>query len=138
MLVVMIEGKKKKKLFFKIVKKQTKMVRFIKINFNKIKPKKYLNKLYGSFNKQKTLLTMCFYSFLTFLGPIITRTFLNDHPDQCPASFCGFYNGVFLWMKYVDITQNNFRAFLPDLELIKANIKRIKNKNKIQLLILIL
>jgi|UniRef100_A0A6C0BZB5 hypothetical protein len=51
---------------------------------------------------KKTLLTMCFYSFLTFfLGPIITRTFLNDHPDQCPAGFLlGFTVSVLLWMKY--------------------------------------
>ena len=50
----------------------------------------------------KTLLIMTFYSFLTFfLGPLITRPFLKEHPDQCPAGFLlGFMVSVFLWMKY--------------------------------------
>ena len=45
---------------------------------------------------------MIFYSFLTFfLGPLITRPFMGDHPDQCPAGFLlGFTVSVFLWMKY--------------------------------------
>ena len=31
---------------------------------------------------------MVFYSFLTFfLGPLITRPFMSDHPDQCIAGF---------------------------------------------------
>ena len=44
---------------------------------------------------------MVFYSFLTFfLGPIITRPFMNDHPDQCVAGFLlGFTVSVLLWMK---------------------------------------
>tara|TARA_B100001057_G_C22026978_1_gene635678 strand:+ start:186 stop:377 length:192 start_codon:yes stop_codon:yes gene_type:complete len=49
-----------------------------------------------------TISTMVFYSFLTFfLGPLITRTFLGEHPDQCVAGFLlGFTISVFLWMKY--------------------------------------
>lgn len=45
---------------------------------------------------------MIFYSFLTFfLGPLITRNFMDDHPDQCVAGFLlGFTVSVFLWMKY--------------------------------------
>ena len=45
---------------------------------------------------------MIFYSILTFfLGPIISRMFLNDHPDQCVAGFLiGFTLSVLLWMKY--------------------------------------
>lgn len=44
---------------------------------------------------------MVFYSFLTFfLGPMITRPFMSDHPDQCIAGFLlGFTASVFLWMK---------------------------------------
>ena len=49
-----------------------------------------------------TISIMVFYSFLTFfLGPLITRTFLGEHPDQCVAGFLlGFTVSVFLWMKY--------------------------------------
>ncbi len=49
-----------------------------------------------------TISIMLFYSFLTFfLGPLITRTFLGEHPDQCVAGFLlGFTISVFLWMKY--------------------------------------
>lgn len=49
-----------------------------------------------------TISIMVFYSFLTFfLGPLITRTFLDEHPDQCVAGFLlGFTISVFLWMKY--------------------------------------
>tara|TARA_B100001769_G_scaffold171293_1_gene134960 strand:+ start:258 stop:455 length:198 start_codon:yes stop_codon:yes gene_type:complete len=45
---------------------------------------------------------MLFYSFLTFfLGPMITRQFLGEHPDQCVAGFLlGFTVSVLLWMKY--------------------------------------
>ncbi len=48
-----------------------------------------------------TLMIMAFYSVLTFiLGPLITRPFMNDHPDQCVAGFLlGFTVSVFLWMK---------------------------------------
>ena len=35
-----------------------------------------------------TMAIMAFYSFLTFfLGPLITRPFMKDHPDQCIAGF---------------------------------------------------
>ena len=45
---------------------------------------------------------MVFYSILTFfVGPVITRPFLGDHPDQCIGGFLlGFTISVFLWMKY--------------------------------------
>lgn len=45
---------------------------------------------------------MVFYSILTFfLGPLITRPFFNEHPDQCVGGFLfGFTISVFLWMKY--------------------------------------
>ena len=45
---------------------------------------------------------MVVYSILTFfLGPILTRSFMGDHPDQCIAGFLlGFTISVFLWMKF--------------------------------------
>jgi hypothetical protein len=45
---------------------------------------------------------MVFYSLLTFfLGPLITRPFMKDHPDQCVAGFLlGFTISILLWMKY--------------------------------------
>ena len=45
---------------------------------------------------------MVFYSLLTFfIGPLVTRPFLNDHPDQCVAGFLvGFTVSILLWMKY--------------------------------------
>ena len=45
---------------------------------------------------------MVLYSFLTFfLGPLITRPFMEEHPDQCIAGFLlGFTVSIFLWMKY--------------------------------------
>ena len=49
----------------------------------------------------KSIGAMIFYSFLTFfLGPLLTRPFMNDHPDQCIAGFLlGFTISIFLWMK---------------------------------------
>ena len=49
----------------------------------------------------KMILAMVFYSLLTyFVGPLVTRPFLNDHPDQCVAGFLlGFTVSVLLWMK---------------------------------------
>ena len=49
-----------------------------------------------------SIMAMIFYSLLTFfLGPLVTRPFLKDHPDQCIAGFLlGFTVSVFLWMKY--------------------------------------
>lgn len=49
-----------------------------------------------------TIAIMVFYSLLTFfLGPMITRTFLSEHPDQCVGGFLlGFTVSVLLWMKY--------------------------------------
>tara|TARA_B100000963_G_scaffold194023_1_gene168880 strand:+ start:160 stop:357 length:198 start_codon:yes stop_codon:yes gene_type:complete len=45
---------------------------------------------------------MVFYSALTFfIGPLVTRPFLGEHPDQCIAGFLlGFTVSVLLWMKY--------------------------------------
>jgi len=45
---------------------------------------------------------MVFYSALTFfIGPLVTRPFMGEHPDQCVAGFLlGFTVSVFLWMKY--------------------------------------
>jgi hypothetical protein len=49
-----------------------------------------------------SIMAMIFYSLLTFfLGPLVTRPFMKDHPDQCVAGFLlGFTVSVFLWMKY--------------------------------------
>ncbi len=45
---------------------------------------------------------MIFYSILTFfIGPFLTRPFMNDHPDQCIAGFLvGFTISILLWMKF--------------------------------------
>ena len=45
---------------------------------------------------------MVFYSLLTFfIGPLVTRPFISEHPDPCPFGFLlGFTVSVFLWMKY--------------------------------------
>ena len=45
---------------------------------------------------------MIFYSILTFfIGPMITRMFLAEHPDQCVAGFLlGFTISILLWMRY--------------------------------------
>tara|TARA_Y100000591_G_scaffold279514_1_gene258078 strand:- start:3949 stop:4140 length:192 start_codon:yes stop_codon:yes gene_type:complete len=50
----------------------------------------------------KTIGAMVLYSFLTFfLGPVVTRPFLGDHPDQCIGGYLlGFTVSIFLWMKY--------------------------------------
>lgn len=50
----------------------------------------------------KTIGAMLLYSFLTFfLGPVVTRPFLGDHPDQCIGGYLlGFTVSIFLWMKY--------------------------------------
>lgn len=49
-----------------------------------------------------SIAVMVFYSILTFfLGPLATRPFMSDHPDQCVAGFLlGFTVSVFLWMKF--------------------------------------
>jgi hypothetical protein len=49
-----------------------------------------------------TISIMVFYSILTFfIGPFITRPFMNEHPDQCVAGFLvGFTLSILLWMKY--------------------------------------
>jgi len=53
-------------------------------------------------SNQQTIMTMIFYSALTyFVGPLVTRPFLGEHPDQCIAGYLlGFTISVFLWMKY--------------------------------------
>lgn len=52
-------------------------------------------------SNQKVIAIMVFYSALTFfIGPLITRPFLGDHPDQCIGGFLlGFTISIFLWMK---------------------------------------
>lgn len=49
-----------------------------------------------------SIAAMVFYSIITFfIGPLITRPFMGDHPDQCIAGFLlGFTVSIFLWMKY--------------------------------------
>ena len=46
---------------------------------------------------------MVFFSVITyFVGPMVTRPFMKDHPDQCVAGFLlGFPISVFIWMKYI-------------------------------------
>ena len=53
-------------------------------------------------SNQKTIMAMIFYSAITyFIGPVVTRPFMGDHPDQCIAGYLlGFTISVFLWMKY--------------------------------------
>tara|TARA_A100001015_G_C14996392_1_gene716398 strand:- start:1565 stop:1756 length:192 start_codon:yes stop_codon:yes gene_type:complete len=53
-------------------------------------------------SSKKMIMVMCFYSILTyFLGPLVTRPFMKEHPDQCVAGFTlGFCISVLLWMKY--------------------------------------
>tara|TARA_Y100000287_G_scaffold164384_1_gene145605 strand:+ start:425 stop:616 length:192 start_codon:yes stop_codon:yes gene_type:complete len=48
------------------------------------------------------IVIMLIYSALTFfIGPLITRPFMKDHPDQCIAGFLlGFTVSIFLWMKF--------------------------------------
>ena len=50
----------------------------------------------------KPIMAMIFYSILTFfLGPLMTRPFLKNHPDQCVFVFLfGFTISIFLWMKF--------------------------------------
>ena len=49
-----------------------------------------------------TIMIMVVYSILTFfVGPLITRPLMKDHPDQCIAGFLlGFTVSIFLWMKF--------------------------------------
>ena len=53
-------------------------------------------------SNQKTIMAMIFYSAITyFIGPLVTRPFMGDHPDQCIAGFLlGFTVSIFLWMKF--------------------------------------
>ena len=50
----------------------------------------------------KTILLMVFFSLLTYIwGPMITRPFLSDHPDQCVAGYLlGVTISSFIWMKW--------------------------------------
>ena len=50
----------------------------------------------------KSIGAMVFYSLLTFfVGPLLTRPFLKNHPDQCIFGFLfGFTISIFLWMKF--------------------------------------
>ena len=53
-------------------------------------------------SNQNVIFIMVIYSALTFfIGPLLTRPFLGDHPDQCIGGFLlGFTISIFLWMKY--------------------------------------
>ena len=53
-------------------------------------------------SNMKTIAALVFYSIITyFIGPLITRPFLGEHPDQCIAGYTlGFCISVILWMKY--------------------------------------
>ncbi len=53
-------------------------------------------------SSQESIGLMVIFSFLTyFLGPVITRNFIGEHPDQCVFGFLfGFTISVFIWMKY--------------------------------------
>ena len=50
----------------------------------------------------KVISAMFAYSALTFfISPLITRYFMDDHPDQCIAGFLvGFTISILLWMKF--------------------------------------
>ena len=54
-------------------------------------------------SNELSIKAMVFFSIITyFIGPMVTREFMSDHPDQCVAGFLlGFTISVFLWMKYV-------------------------------------
>ncbi len=45
---------------------------------------------------------MVFYSLLTFfIGPYLTRSFIDNKPDNCVAGFTlGFAISIILWIKY--------------------------------------
>jgi len=45
---------------------------------------------------------MVFYSILTFfIGPYLTRSFIDNGPDNCIAGFTvGFAISLVLWIKY--------------------------------------
>lgn len=53
-------------------------------------------------SSQESIGLMVLFSFLTyFLGPVITRNFIGEHPDQCVFGYLfGFTISVFIWMKY--------------------------------------
>ena len=53
-------------------------------------------------SSSKTIGAMIFYSLLTFfIGPVLTRPYLKNHPDQCVFGFLfGFTISIFLWMKF--------------------------------------
>ena len=53
-------------------------------------------------SSQESIGLMVIFSFLTyFLGPVITRNFIGEHPDQCVFGYLfGFTISVFIWMKY--------------------------------------
>ena len=53
-------------------------------------------------SNQKTIgLMICFSIITYFIGPLLTRPFLQEHPDQCVAGYSlGFVISIFIWMKY--------------------------------------
>ena len=56
----------------------------------------------------KSIGAMIFYSMLTFfIGPLLTRPLLKNHPDQCIFGFLfGFTISIFLWMKFRKLLLN--------------------------------
>lgn len=55
-----------------------------------------------SFNNQKFLQIMLFYSFLTFyLGPKLAKHMKTGHKDPCMVGMiAGFFVSLVLWKKY--------------------------------------
>ena len=53
-------------------------------------------------SNSKRIGAMIFYSLITFfIGPLVTRPVIGEHPDQCIFGFLlGFTFSIFLWMKY--------------------------------------
>lgn len=53
-------------------------------------------------SSQESISLMVMFSILTyFLGPLVTRNFIGEHPDQCIFGYLfGFTISVFIWMKY--------------------------------------
>lgn len=53
-------------------------------------------------SSQESIGLMVLFSLLTyFIGPVITRNFIGEHPDQCVFGYLfGFTISVFIWMKY--------------------------------------
>ena len=52
---------------------------------------------------------MYFTIINVFIGPLLVKPFLSDHPDMCIVGFLvGFTISILLWMKYGRKMQNKF------------------------------